>query len=412
MALQNQNLAKNGGTQTNATQDKADRFQREFDALLLSLIGIGLVAAMIYGGWAQSCPVGAASVGRCGLQAVFVGILLALFIALGALAVGTFIGFLFGLPRSLTSSEFRAARQQVSAANAAGAAAVAAAGGTAVGDGGSSTAPAPGTSAEVNTNLEKISDWLTTIIVGVGLTKLQEIPGSIESFGDRVEPFFNHGGKVFGIGGGLLLLIGGFFLAYFGTRVRLSLIFILSQWINRSVAQGVVSAAIIEISTNSGVFAPDAVATPGVAVDLRSARDDENLKQADEVLLSKSLSDLKTPAEIIAWANAKARSGDYASALTAYKDVWGRVPFTDRMQTDYAAILAATGDTAGANNVLAAMATAGNLTADAERDARQKIAAASDAGHFVTLRNRLQQGLYRVADRGYEESIVAGEEYF
>jgi len=31
-----------------------------------------------------------------------------------------------------------------------------------------------------NTNLEQISDWLTKILVGVGLTQLREIPGQVQ----------------------------------------------------------------------------------------------------------------------------------------------------------------------------------------------------------------------------------------
>ena len=419
MGDQDQDQAGSGGTQTSALEKKADLFQTEFDWVLLILIAIGLVAAILYGSFAESCPAHAASGAGapqaasgygCGGRGVFVGILLAVFISLAALALGTLIGFLFGLPRSLTSSEFRASRQQAAAATAASAATATAAAGAPAGDAAQPAASSPGNGADVNTNLEKISDWLTTIIVGVGLTKLQEIPGSIEEFGNRVEPYFGHGGKVFGIADGLFFLIAGFFLAYVGTRVRLSLIFIISQWINRRVADGDVTQEAVRQSLSGDVIRPSmgSSATPGTG----AAREEESLREADELLLSKSLSELKTPAEIIAWANAKARSGDYATALTAYKDVWGRAPFTEKMQTDYAAILAATGDSAGANSVLATLSTANNLSPDAERDARQKVAVALEAGHLAGLRTRLQQGLYRPAERGWEDSIAAGEEYF
>lgn len=67
----------------------------------------------------------------------------AILIAVGAGAVGVLLGFLFGIPRSL--------QQDAPSA-----------------DKGSSGLPQ---STKVNTNLEQISDWLTKIIVGVGLTQ-------------------------------------------------------------------------------------------------------------------------------------------------------------------------------------------------------------------------------------------------
>jgi CheY-like chemotaxis protein len=83
--------------------------------------------------------------------------------ALASMCCGGLVGFLFGIPRVL---------QQDGAAQPRGA--------------GAAAAPATGTSTEdraassyrlqVNTNLEQISDWLTKIIVGVGLIELGRAP--------------------------------------------------------------------------------------------------------------------------------------------------------------------------------------------------------------------------------------------
>ena len=43
-------------------------------------------------------------------------------------------------------------------------------------------------SYQANTNLEQISDWLTKILVGVGLTQLTKLPEALKSFGDFVAP--------------------------------------------------------------------------------------------------------------------------------------------------------------------------------------------------------------------------------
>jgi hypothetical protein len=66
--------------------------------------------------------------------------------------VGSTIGFLFGIPRTIQ------------------------------GDDGTKSAEAEkgdGYRLRVNTNLEQISDWLTKILVGVGLTQLNQVPGQL-----------------------------------------------------------------------------------------------------------------------------------------------------------------------------------------------------------------------------------------
>lgn len=78
-------------------------------------------------------------------------------LALACLLLGVFMGFLFGIPRVLQTN-----------------------------DGSGTSMPAANTSAptqastdyrqQVNTNLEQISDWLTKIIVGLGLVNLYKIP--------------------------------------------------------------------------------------------------------------------------------------------------------------------------------------------------------------------------------------------
>jgi len=76
---------------------------------------------------------------------------------MAALSVGAIVGFLFGIPRVL-QSDARAAESQAGS--------------------GAPTAPAAaGYRVEVNTNLEQISDWLTKIIVGVGLINVSKLSG-------------------------------------------------------------------------------------------------------------------------------------------------------------------------------------------------------------------------------------------
>src|SRR5262245_22146151 len=113
---------------------------RTFSYLGLALLGAALLAIAA----AQSSGV-IAAVGICTI------------ILLTSGAVGAALGFLFALPRILSKDGS---------------------------DGGSSTgageAEAPNQSLGkrllgTNTNLERVSDWLTTIIIGVGLTQLSSI---------------------------------------------------------------------------------------------------------------------------------------------------------------------------------------------------------------------------------------------
>lgn len=76
--------------------------------------------------------------------------------ALACTGLGGLIGFLFGIPRTVQAEP---ARPWTGSAGAPPAAAK----------------PAP-YRMQVNTNLERVSDWLTTIFVGLTLTQLQEIP--------------------------------------------------------------------------------------------------------------------------------------------------------------------------------------------------------------------------------------------
>jgi len=73
-----------------------------------------------------------------------------------------------------------------------------------------------------NTSLEQISDWLTKILVGVGLTELRQVPGALRDLASYVTA--NLGVKVPSAVAISLILFWlgyGFFFAYLLTRIRL-----------------------------------------------------------------------------------------------------------------------------------------------------------------------------------------------
>lgn len=108
--------------------------------------------------------------------------------------IGSLIGFLFGIPRTVNDAK----------------------GGTK----GSTNAQQ---AFKTNTNLEEISDWLTKIIVGLGLINLKSVPGLIKS---AASYFANFCGQDFceAAAAGVIIYfsICGFFLGYLMTRLYLT----------------------------------------------------------------------------------------------------------------------------------------------------------------------------------------------
>jgi len=116
-------------------------------------------------------------------------------------AVGSFFGFLFGIPRSAQpqTSEEKALQGTLEANT--------------------------HLAYRGNTNLEQISDWLTKIIVGIGLVELRRAPALIQRLADFVGSDFESAGVARNDSIALeimaLFSISGFFLAYLMTRLFL-----------------------------------------------------------------------------------------------------------------------------------------------------------------------------------------------
>lgn len=115
-----------------------------------------------------------------------------------SMVIGGALGFLFGIPRVMTPTE---------------------AAGTAVLEqpaGHSSQSPADSGAKSLarrklttNTNLEKVSDWLTTMLVGVGLTQLLNVNSALVGFRDFLATYAVAGsGEEGALGAGVLPVIG------------------------------------------------------------------------------------------------------------------------------------------------------------------------------------------------------------
>jgi hypothetical protein len=125
--------------------------------------------------------------------------------ALAGLVFGVLIGFLFGIPRVRTSGDVPDPAAVTSVGN----------------------------RLDVNTNLEQISDWLTKIIVGVGLVQLRSIP----QYFDQLTSYMAVGLGICGhpclfgperlLSGAIVVFFPsfGFLIGYVVTRVVLAPIF-------------------------------------------------------------------------------------------------------------------------------------------------------------------------------------------
>jgi hypothetical protein len=91
------------------------------------------------------------------------------------------------------------------------------------GPGASSGATVERRDYQANTNLEQISDWLTKILVGVGLTQVREIGDKLHTLSGAVATALGdtRGNRSFALSLILLYLVVGFLFSYLWTRLYL-----------------------------------------------------------------------------------------------------------------------------------------------------------------------------------------------
>jgi hypothetical protein len=126
-------------------------------------------------------------------------------LAIAASMVGALTGFLFGLPRS--------ARTDVVTRDH----------GAPAADSQRIPVETRSSGYKANTNLEDISDWLTKILVGVGLTQLTSIPNAFKDLVDAAKVAMGVGADSGAIAGSVLVgyVLIGFLSTYLWARTRL-----------------------------------------------------------------------------------------------------------------------------------------------------------------------------------------------
>jgi hypothetical protein len=168
------------------------------------------------------------------------GVVTFLLVAAASFAGGAATGFLFGLPRA---EKFRYIKKEDADHNSRD---------YSYGD---------------NTNLEEVSDWLTKIIVGLTLIKLNVIIGWINSSAHSIEHVFNSGchcdnvslnAYVFGYCTIIFYFLAGAGLCYLWARTNLSLIFTDSKRKQREIERRKILTE-LQSAKNSNFQAGDGV---------------------------------------------------------------------------------------------------------------------------------------------------------
>src|SRR4051794_16651775 len=182
-----------GDTMAGST-DVGAQMQNAARKVAVSLLGVAALVSLLLV-WSTDKQGGGKDIG-VGLT------LFVLFAAAGA--VGGILGFLFGLPRGRLSDELATPSTEATPA-----------------PGGGPTSLA---SAHylASTNLNKVSDWLTTIVIGLGLVNLGNALPALRSLAAALEAPLGGAPYAGAIGIAVMIcgLIGGFLVLYLYTTIR------------------------------------------------------------------------------------------------------------------------------------------------------------------------------------------------
>jgi hypothetical protein len=237
-------------------------------------------------------------------------------VCIAAASVGAIVGFLFGVPRPISESG-----AQISASSGA------ASGGS---QGGADNAGKVPTTEQhqtagwqSSTNLTQISDWLTKIIVGVGLVDFHKVLPILTALTTFV------GGQLLGgIAGTRLVLpslmfagsIFGFMYSYLFTQLFLAALMAYSanQVTNPMALYGSEKAEMAAIGPSDPRIAPSprGVLTPETAP--ADVEPTQPQKEAARRISTVPLDDISDSDSLLAWARAQAVLNDYKSAVSGY----------------------------------------------------------------------------------------------
>ncbi|KAA9345473.1 hypothetical protein [Larkinella humicola] len=294
--------------------------------------------------------------------------------SLACFVLGALIGFLFGIPRVLQGNPPPPPPPSGSPAA-------------------PLTAPPPppspptllqtaGYDLRVNTNLEQISDWLTKIIVGLGLVELRTVPARLKSAAGYIARGIGPGTDYFAAGLVVYFTILGFMGAYLITRLYIAGAF---GRADRAASK----------QEEQDLQRVENIQLPALGRDEVLSDDD---KKAAKNVASKPLAELESPNEISVWAKAQLSLGNYVDAVKGYGKAIGQLGEDPEKRYAYATALYYSG--------------AKDLAFVQLLEAYKRLTAASDK----TLRRNVYrsltyQALFQDPPKGFDDAIRFGEEY-
>lgn len=300
----------------------------------------GWYALLVLGGCATA---GLAIVGVAGTPS-----LARVLLALAMLALGALVGLLFGVPRSANPSGDRRPEAQFLA----------------------------------NTNIEKVSDWLTTIIVGLTLINLQRVPGLVRGVAWYFCVKLDGTSTSEGLAAATIVyfFVAGFLIGYLATRLYLSGAFVL--------ADGTFSRI--------DVMRTQALQLVPIRFDRHVGVTDEVRAEAERVQ-EVNLDTLDKAEDIGLWAKAGLTLGQFDRAIKGYSRALAIKPNDAQMRVERAIALRKAGSPQ--DKILEELEAA-------------YVASANDP----TSRRRAIEGLmynylYLPAPRGFERALEYGESY-
>ncbi len=165
-------------------------------------------------------------------------------IFLAAFAAGALLGFIFSVPKAVDPSAVVAPATPPATPPATS-------GEEAVQADGADAAPIRGRLLNTNTALERISEWLATMLVGVGLSQLYNVNNLLIDFRDFLKAYGPAGSTLPAIGPLILIagVVAGFMFLYVYTRLILPAAFYKAEAINSgqdldaAASQAVIAAA-------------------------------------------------------------------------------------------------------------------------------------------------------------------------
>lgn len=287
-----------------------------------------------------------------GLGAIAHSFGVGLMIAGAAFFIGTLAGFLFGIPRSQQPD----ARSEQGAADASD----------------DNTANRAG--LQVNTNLEQISDWLTKILVGVGLTQLNTLPEKLADLSAFLGAAFGTGDnhEAFAISLATFYGVTGFLFGYLATRLFLQRDFLEADNAAQQVAARVDDIALLQ-------------QMPGAESGTEPLQ--EKMKTAADNVRKLPLSALKTVGQLTAWAKAQVVAENYNEAAEAYRRAQSLDPGNTELHLE----------------LLRTQTLAGGRTPEVAAQLKQ-------AQQQIT-QGRIYNALYQPPPDGFQAAIQIGEEY-